>query len=72
MSYETAQTIKSGIFPGDGYGIGFVMTEDTKVFCLDVDDVLSNGQWHPIVPQLCAMLPGAAVESSVSGRGLHW
>jgi primase-polymerase (primpol)-like protein len=72
MSYENAQAIKSMVLPGDGYGIGFVITADTKVFCLDVDGALMpNGQWHHVASALCAMLTGAAVEVSISGKGLH-
>lgn len=72
LSYENAQAIKSTIFPGDGYGIGVTVTSDTKVFCLDIDGALMpNGQWSPLAQEVCAMLPGAAVEVSISGKGLH-
>jgi putative DNA primase/helicase len=72
LSYENAQAIKSTIFSGDGYGTGFVLTPDTKVFCLDIDGALMpNGQWSPLAQEVCAMLPGAAVEVSISGKGLH-
>src|SRR5579859_7252275 len=54
LSYENAQTIKNMIFPGEGYGIGFVLTPDTKVFCLDIDGALMpNGQWSPLAQELC-------------------
>jgi primase-polymerase (primpol)-like protein len=72
LSHEQVVHIKRMILPGDDYAIGFVITPDTKVFCLDVDGALMpNGQWHPVASTLCTMLPGAAVERSISGKGLH-
>lgn len=57
---------------GDGYGVGFVLTPDARRFCLDIDNCLQpDGQWSPLALQLCAMFPGAAIEVSASGCGLH-
>lgn len=57
---------------GDGHGVGFVITPESKVFCLDIDGCLQpDGQWSQQSRDLCAMFPGAAIECSVSGRGLH-
>jgi P4 family phage/plasmid primase-like protien len=57
---------------GNGYGVGFVLTPDSKRFCLDIDNCLqADGQWSPLALQLCAMFPGAAVEVSASNCGLH-
>jgi primase-polymerase (primpol)-like protein len=57
---------------GDGYGVGFVHSVESKLFTLDIDGaVMPDGQWHPLVGRLAAMLPGAAWERSVSGTGLH-
>ena len=58
---------------GAGYGVGFVFTEADPFWFIDVDNCLDSvtGQWTPIVHELCATLPGAAVEISQSGRGLH-
>jgi hypothetical protein len=64
-----------GMTPGaDGrhYGVGFTFTEQDPFYFIDVDACLtSDGQWTPIVHELCAELNGAAVEISQSGRGLH-
>lgn len=57
---------------GAGYGVGFVITPESKVFCLDIDGCLqADGQWSQLSRDLCGMFPGAAVERSVSGKGLH-
>lgn len=57
---------------GNNLGIGFVLTSDCKRFCLDIDNCLQlDNQWSQLAYQLCEMFPGAAVEVSASGRGLH-
>lgn len=58
---------------GEGYGVGFVLTADCKLFCLDIDNCLSPDRsgWTPKALELCGMFPGAAIEVSVSGSGLH-
>jgi len=57
---------------GTGWGIGFVLTPEAKRFCLDIDGCLQpDGQWSPLALQLCGLFPGAAVEVSASGTGLH-
>ncbi len=57
---------------GSEFGIGFVLTSDVKIFCLDIDNCLdSAGQRSEIALSLCKMFPEAAVEISISGHGLH-
>jgi putative DNA primase/helicase len=57
---------------GAPFAAGFVLTPDCKRFCLDIDNCLqADGEWSPLAHQLCAMFPGAAIEVSQSGRGLH-
>lgn len=57
---------------GAGWGVGFVFTANDPFWTIDADACLQpDGQWSPIVQELCAALPGAAVEISQSGRGLH-
>lgn len=56
---------------GDTFGVGFVFTDNDPFFFLDIDNALHNGQWSPIVGELCSMFPGAYVEVSMSGTGLH-
>lgn len=53
------------------YGVGFVFTKDDPFFFLDIDNCLAGDTWSPLALEVCDMLPGAAVEISQSGRGLH-
>ncbi len=54
-----------------GRPVGFVFVDTDGFWFLDIDGALQNGAWSPLAVELCAMLPGAAVEVSQSGTGLH-
>jgi hypothetical protein len=57
---------------GSGSGrVAFVLTEADPFWFLDIDGCLVDGAWSPLALECIAMLPGAAVEVSVSGTGLH-
>lgn len=65
-------TAAAAVAAGRGHGIGFVFTEHDPFWFLDIDGALqADNTWSPLAQQLCASLPGAAVEVSQSGRGLH-
>lgn len=54
------------------YGAGFVLTESTGLWCVDVDNcIASDGALSPLASEACGYFQGAAVETSVSGRGVH-
>jgi len=58
---------------GQSYGVGFVFTANDPFFFLDVDhcgDGTAEG-WTDTARYLCGQFPGAAVEVSQSGQGLH-
>jgi len=55
---------------GKDYGVGFVFAGD-GIWFLDIDNCLVDGKWSDLALRLLDMLPGAAVEVSVSGKGLH-
>ncbi len=52
-------------------GYGFLFTPVDPFFFIDIDDCLQNGQWSPEALALIGRFPGAAVEVSHSGQGLH-
>lgn len=57
---------------GSGHGVGFVFTDGDPFWFLDIDNcATADGQWSELARHLVAALPGAAVEVSQSGRGLH-
>jgi hypothetical protein len=65
-------TTAEAMAPALGCNVAFVFTENDPFFFLDIDKCLqADGSWSPLAQQLCAMFPGAAVEVSQSGTGLH-
>jgi primase-polymerase (primpol)-like protein len=53
-----------------GDGVGFVLNGD-GIVCVDLDGCVSDGRLSAWAEQVVGMFPGAAVEVSLSGRGLH-
>jgi len=64
IPYETARTI-------DPEHIGFVLTADDPYFCIDLDHAWNGSEWSALSQAVVAMFPGAYVEVSYSGDGLH-
>lgn len=58
---------------GQANGIGFVFTDADPFFFLDIDKCLEpcGTKWSPLAVDLMNRLPGAAIEVSQSGTGLH-
>lgn len=58
-----------------GRKIGFVFVEGDGYWFVDIDGALEGTpggwQWSAIAQEICAMFPGAAMEVSQSGTGLH-
>ena len=70
LSYDQAEHLAH--LSGESHGVGFVITPESKVFCLDIDGCLQpDNQWSRWSLELCEMFAGAAIERSVSGKGLH-
>lgn len=69
MDYATAAATVA-VF-GEGWGIGFVFTENDDLWFLDIDGCLIDGQWSQLAVSLCQMFAGAYIEVSGSRTGLH-
>ena len=53
------------------YGVGLVLVEGGGLFALDLDNCRAGDGWQPHVQNLVSRFPGAYVEVSVSGTGVH-
>lgn len=69
LSYDEAAARVAGL--GAGYMLGFVVTKSDPFFFVDIDNCLTPTGWSAQALELCALTPGAAVEISQSGQGLH-
>ena len=70
---DSDTAVKTASQYGDGWGVAFVFTESDPFYFFDVDDCLlpDGATWSPIALELISRFPGAAVEVSQSGKGLH-
>lgn len=55
----------------DSMGLGVSLIVRPPMFALDLDDCLTPAGWSPLAADLCARYPGAYVEVSQGGEGLH-
>lgn len=70
MTFETAAHYSAA----NGLGVGFVLTEQDDIFCVDIDgcaDSSTANGWSETANMILALFPGAAVEISQSGNSLH-
>lgn len=56
---------------GAGYGVAFSFQDSDPFFFLDLDNCLTDGGWSPLALRIAGLFPGAAMEVSQSGRGMH-
>ena len=56
---------------GSRYGVAFVFTANDPFWFIDIDDHFDGTTWSPLSQQIVGMFPGAAMEISQSGRGMH-
>jgi primase-polymerase (primpol)-like protein len=69
---DAATAVTTAAMFGPEYGVGFVFTEADPFYFFDIDDcLLPSREWSPMALELIARFPGAAVEISQSGSGLH-
>lgn len=70
VDFATASAFAQAM--GSRYGVAFVFTVNDPFWFLDIDDCLqADNTWSPLAQQLMGYFPGAAVEVSSSGKGLH-
>lgn len=56
----------------ENYGAAFLFKSSDPFFFLDIDNCIDeNGKLSETATQIGKMLPGAAVEVSLSGKGIH-
>lgn len=56
---------------GPNYGVAFSFQESDPFFFIDIDNAFDGVSWSPVAQRLAAMFPGAAMEMSQSGKGMH-
>jgi hypothetical protein len=71
--FETAAAAARLWGGAPNFGVGFCFTRECGYWFLDLDScALPNGEWSTLAQQMVLQaFPGAAVEVSVSGKGLH-
>lgn len=56
---------------GTQYGVAFSFQESDPFFFIDIDGAFDGTSWSQTAQQVAAMFPGAAMEVSQSGKGMH-
>lgn len=56
---------------GAAYGLAFSFQASDDFFFVDIDKACNGVEWSKTAQEILAMFPGAAVEVSQSGTGLH-
>lgn len=57
---------------GPPYLVGFSLQPGNGLFFIDIDNCLqADGTWSSLAQEICARFPGAYIEVSQSGKGLH-
>lgn len=54
-----------------GAGLGFVLSAEDRLVCIDLDHALVHGQVLPWAREIVDQLPATYIEVSPSGEGLH-
>lgn len=55
----------------DPQHVGIVLTDNDPYFCIDLDHAWDGARWSDLAASVVGMFPGAYVEVSYSGDGLH-
>jgi hypothetical protein len=68
---DAAQACALATALGEPYGVAFSIQRGNGLFFVDIDGALTAEGWSPLAQELCQRFPGAAIEVSQSGTGLH-
>lgn len=74
LSHEEAAAIVEtlgGRTASTGYILGFAFTASDPFWFIDIDNCHTGTGWSAEAMRIAGMVPGAAIEVSQSGRGLH-
>lgn len=70
MTYDAAHVLADTL--GESYGVGYVFMPGDNYFFIDLDGCINpDGSLTPLAQNSLTYFPGAYVETSNSGRGLH-
>ncbi|MDR2046660.1 MAG: ssDNA-binding domain-containing protein [Clostridiales bacterium] len=53
-------------------GLSFALTKESRIFCVDLDGVKTDGKYSPLAWEISNNSHGTYAERSVSGNGLHF
>lgn len=71
-NWNTYEVVRDRIAAlGPGYALGFWLTKECGYWFLDLDECASDGVLNDRAQQFIAAFPGAMMEWSSSGRGVH-
>lgn len=68
---ETWATYRTARRSTAGAGLGFVLSPDDRLACIDLDHALVDGELLPWAREIVNRLPETYIEVSPSGQGLH-
>lgn len=75
LPYEVAAEYARALGRCPRYGVGVVLHEGCGLLCVDIDGCIEAGGVSPLAVRLVrearAACPGAYIEISMSGRGIH-
>lgn len=68
---ETWASYRTAVRSSAGTGIGFVLSAEDRLVCIDLDHAIEAGQLMPWAREIVDRLPETYIEVSPSGRGIH-
>ncbi|OMI34383.1 hypothetical protein SPAR_36406 [Streptomyces sparsogenes DSM 40356] len=68
---DTWTTYRTATRSTAGAGLGFVLSAEDRLACIDLDHALADGELLPWAREIVDRLPRTYIEVSPSGQGLH-